>query len=108
MHTISGLRDLFTDGWFLKMSYKVVKFYQKRLVSGINEYGACEVSSIALLQSIIRLLLWVNGRPNPKYTTDYRLNISVSYNLFLSYFQLFHCMHAHWKAESNVGWSPEK
>jgi hypothetical protein len=88
VHTISGLRDLFADGWFLKMSYKVVKFYEKRLVSGINEYGACEVSSIALLQSIIRLLLWVNGRPNPKYTTDFRLNISVSYNLFFSYFSV--------------------
>ena len=96
MHTISGLRDLFTDGWFLKMSYKVVKFYEKRLVSGINEYGACEVSSIALLQSIIgallqsiiRLLLWVNGCPNPKYTTYFRLHISVYYNLFLSYFSV--------------------
>ena len=57
MHTISRLRDLFTDGWFLKMSYEVVKFYEKRLVSGINEYGACEVCSIALLQSITRLFI---------------------------------------------------
>ena len=81
-------RNVFSDGWFLKMSYKVVKFYEKRLVSGINEYGACEVSSIALLQSIIGLLLWVNGCPYPKYTTDFRLHISMSYNLFLSYFSV--------------------
>ena len=74
---------------FLMMSYKVVKFCEEKLVSGINEYGACDVSSIALLQSIIGLLLWVNGCPNSKYTTYFRLHTSVCYNLFLSY--VFSC-----------------
>ena len=102
MHTISGLRDLFTDGWFLKMSYKVVNFYEKRLVSGINEYGACDASSIGLSQSIILLLLWVNGCPNSKYTTYFRLHTSMYYTIFFIIFQLFHCMHGHWNAEINV------
>lgn len=52
VHTMSGLSNIFTDGRFLKMSYKAVKFYEKKL--------------------------------------------------------LFHCIHACWKAEINVGWLPEK
>ena len=61
-------------------------FCEEKLVSGIIQYGACDVSFIALLQSAIPLLLFVNGPLNPKYTIDFLLHSSVCYNLFLSYF----------------------
>ena len=57
-------------------------------MSGIIQYGACDVSFIALLQSAITLLLFVNGPLNPKYTIDFLLHSFVCYNLFLSYFSV--------------------
>ncbi|VAI45168.1 unnamed protein product [Triticum turgidum subsp. durum] len=55
--TMSGLSNLFSDGKFLKMSYHVMKFCDEKLMSGIKEYGACDVFSIALLELIIPLFL---------------------------------------------------
>ncbi|KAM3227948.1 hypothetical protein ACQJBY_059599 [Aegilops geniculata] len=57
VRTMSGLSNLFSDGQFLKMSYHVVKFCEEKLMNGINEYGACDVFSIALLELIIPLFL---------------------------------------------------
>uniref|UniRef100_A0A453NM97 Exportin-5 C-terminal domain-containing protein n=1 Tax=Aegilops tauschii subsp. strangulata TaxID=200361 RepID=A0A453NM97_AEGTS len=57
VRTMSGLSNLFSDGQFLKMSYHVVKFCEEKLMNGINEYGACDVFSTALLELIIPLFL---------------------------------------------------
>ncbi|XP_044419217.1 protein HASTY 1 isoform X5 [Triticum aestivum] len=59
VRTMSGLSNLFSDGQFLKMSYHVVKFCEEKLMNGINEYGACDVFSTALLELIIPLFLWL-------------------------------------------------
>ena len=84
-------------------------FCEEKLTSGIIQYGACDVSFIALLQSAIPLLLFVNGPLNPKYTIDFLLHSSVCYNLFLSYFFSGSIIYIHFgRQKLYVGWLPEK
>lgn len=78
VRTMSGLSNLFSDGQFLKMSYHVVEFCDEKLMSGINEYGACDVFSIALLELIIPLFL-----------------------------RLLRCIHVLWRAEIGADLLPE-
>ncbi|XP_047055184.1 uncharacterized protein LOC124661368 [Lolium rigidum] len=78
--TVSGLSNLFSDGQFLKMSYHIVKFCEEKLTGSVkNEYGACDVFPVALLQSIIPLFL-----------------------------RLLRCIHALWSVEIGIGWLPQE
>jgi hypothetical protein len=72
--TVSGLSNLFSDGQFLKMSYHIVKFCEEKLTGSVkNEYGACDVFPVALLQSIIPLFLRVIGPLNSQSSSNHSL-----------------------------------
>ena len=73
---------------------------EEKLVSGIIQYGACDVSFIALLQSAIPLLLFLNGPLNPKFTIDFFVAfICVLQSISFIFFQRFHYIYSLWKAK---------